>query len=501
MSGDNANARMAVGRMTAPASARAVLRNWAWLLGAQVLVRVVALGYKVFLARALHAEGYGLYAWVLATVALFSMLSEAGLNRLLIRDIGREPERGPGLVSAVTRLRLGLAALAFAVMVGVFLVTPTDRAHFVGLCIAGATLFLGAAGLTFDAALYGIEQARYSGVGQILVTVAGAVFGVAAVLLGLGLPGLFASVGLAEGVRVAYLYARLGRCGLRPAWDQRIPLAGVLRDAVPYAALGVLGMVYFRIDTVMLAPMRGDAEAGIYTVAFKLFEVLLFVPGTLAAVVLPRMARYHTDDADRLRASHIRLTRLLAGAAVPVAVGLWVASPLLVETLFGAEYAASVPVLRLLAVTFVFHCLHTPNATLVLSGSVLAPVVWLSVYTAGCNVLLNAYFIPRYGAPAAAATTLASEIISWVIFTAFIHQRIVRLHGWSGALARPAVAAAGAAVVGFALRDHALVALCSAGAAYALLCGVCGVVGREDVALLRRGPASGAAGADPVDLG
>ncbi len=483
-----------------PAAPRRVLQNWLWLVGAQVLVRLVALGYKVFLARTLGPDGYGHYAWVLTTVLLFSLLVEAGFNRLLIRDIARDPERGPALLGAVTRIRAWLAGAALGIMLATFLVVPTDRAHLLGLAIAGLTLFIGAAALTFDAAFYAAEQARFSGVGQVLVTVLGAGLGVAAVLAGLGLPGLFVAVVGAELARVFYLYRRLGTIRLRPVWRLATSLRPLVRDALPYALLAVLGMIYFRVDTVMLGSLRGDAETGVYTAAFKLFEVLMFVPGTLAAVILPRMARYHDEDSARLSASHVRLTRLLFVAAVPITAALWVGSPLIIQVLFGAPYAESAPVLRLLAVTFLFHCLHTANATLVLSGTVLAPVVWLSVLTAGMNVALNAYFIPRYGAVAAAATTLASEILSWVVFTAFIQWRIVRLTGWGGAMVRPAVAAALAALAGWALWASPVVAGIACAAVYVAACALLGAVNRADVALLRRASVDEGGEPAPVDL-
>lgn len=483
-----------------PAPPRQVLRNWLWLVGAQVLVRLVALGYKVFLARRLGPDGYGQYAWVLTTVLLCSIIVEAGFNRLVIRDVARDPTRGPALVGAVARVRGWLAGAVFGLMLGTFLVVPTERTHFLGLAIVGLTLFLYAAGMTWDAAFYAAERVRFSGVGQIIVTVLGAAFGVAAILAGLGLPGLFVGVVVAEAVRVGYLYVRLGRIDLRPAWRPRLPLRPLLHDALPYALLAIFGVIYFRIDTVMLGPLRGDAETGVYTAAYKLFEVLMFVPGTLAAVVLPRMARYHADDLPRLQASHARLTRLLFAVAVPITAALWLESDHIIALLFGAEYAASAPVLRVLAITFLFHCLHTANATLVLSGTVLAPVVWLSLLTAGTNVILNVLFIPRYGATAAALTTLASEWLSWVLFTAFIHMRVVRLTGWGGAMWRPGAAAIMAALTGWALWSSPPAAYAGAAVVYVGASAMLGVLTREDLALFKRAPAEEQTPESPVDL-
>ena len=487
-----------------PAPPRRVLLNWLWLFTAQVLVRLVALGYKVFLARALGVAGYGLYAWVVTTVMVFTLLVEAGMNRLLIRDVARQPERGPGLMGAVARVRLVFAAVAFVAMLGVFLVVPTQDGQLLGLAIVGITLFIGAGSLTFDAGFYAAEEARFSGVAQVIVTVTAALLGVAAVLLHLGLPGLFAGVVASQLLQAAYLYFRLQDVHLRPDWDAILPWRPLLRDALPYALLGALNVLYFRIDTVMLQPLRGSEETGIYTAAFKLLEVMLFVPGTLAAVILPRMARYHQEDTDRLRASHLRLTRLLFGVGLPVSAALWLFSPWIIATLYGPEYAAATPVLRVLAGAFLFYCLQTPNATLVLSGSVLAPVVWLSVGTTLFNVVLNVVFIPAYGARAAAATTVASDALSWIVFTAFIHWRVTSLRGWGGAMLRPACAGAAAGLAYWLCHgaeritpvQGALIA-CSVYVVCSLLAGV---VTRADVALLRRPPEQAAAWDDPVDL-
>lgn len=480
-----------------------MLFNWLWLVQAQVVVRIVALGYKVFLARTLGPAGYGQYAWVVTTVLVFTIVVEAGLNRLLIRDVARAPERGRALLGRILQLRLGLAGAAFVLMLATFSLVPTDAPHFRGLIVVGLTLAIAAGALTFDAAFYATEHARYSGNGQVLVTVVSAALGVAAVLLGFGLPGLYVTVVLSQLVQALYLWQRLARLDLRPAWTGGEALGRLLRDAAPYAILGVLGVIYFRIDTVMLQPMRGDAETGVYTAAFKLLEVLLFVPGTLAAVIMPRMARYHTDDHARLRESHLRLTRLLAAAAVPITVALWVLSPWIVRVFYGEAFAPAALVLRWLALAFLFHCLHTPNATLVLSGTVLAPVVWISIGTTACNVVLNALFIPRYGATAAAAATLASEVVSWGAFTLYIHRRLVRLDGW-GAAVGPTAAAAGGGLLVLVLAAQLgappAALLVAGGVAYAAAAAALGVVRREDLALIRHAPPAEPAAPEELDL-
>src|SRR6185369_7289427 len=122
---------------------------------------------------------------------------------------------------------------------------------------------------------------------------------VLAMVAGLGALRISRSVtGLAAGVMAGslatvavgfrLLHARYGLASAsRRVFDPEIARAA-RREATALWVAGLLSTLHF----------RGDAEVGIYSAAYRLFEAVMIVPSVVLAVTFPRLARF---DADRRR--------------------------------------------------------------------------------------------------------------------------------------------------------------------------------------------------------
>lgn len=123
---------------------------------------------------------------------------------------------------------------------------------------------------------------------------------------------------------------------------------------MPFGAFSVVFLLYSYIDAVMLFVLRSEAETGLYSAAYRIYEGLGNVPLLLQTVLIPRLAAQFGTDA----AAYGRLSRrglaVAFGLAVPLGVGTISVAGFLVPALFGAEYAASAPVLQVLAGGLVF---------------------------------------------------------------------------------------------------------------------------------------------------
>src|SRR6266705_604922 len=100
----------------------------------------------------------------------------------------------------------------------------------------------------------------------------------------------------------------------------------------------------------MLGSMRTDAELGLYTAAYKIYEGLTYAPLAISTVLTPKLSGLFTMD--RARHRSVALGGLAGSAALGLcvaAVAFAVATPLLVM-LFGAEYVNATAPFRLLVI-------------------------------------------------------------------------------------------------------------------------------------------------------
>jgi O-antigen/teichoic acid export membrane protein len=90
----------------------------------------------------------------------------------------------------------------------------------------------------------------------------------------------------------------------------------------------------------------------------------------------------------------------------------------------GDRYAAGAVALKLLSPYLVATFLLTPALGLLMADGAYRALFGLNVAMLALNVLLNVIFIPAYGFKAAAVTSVASEVASFVLLSVVVRRRM-----------------------------------------------------------------------------
>lgn len=423
----------------------------------------------VLAARFLGVEAYGRFAFAAALVALFEVATDLGMRELLVREIARAPDRTSAWIGTALALKSVLAVISVAALglIAFMLIdAPEVRLTILVLSVgmvAKSYKLLARAVLVahelFQRETYAVSVDR----GILLVATAAVL-----ILDGRLLPFAMAFAGAqVAGSIVTWallppgLRAVRAPAGLNELW-------GLVRATLPFAITAAGFMVYFRIDSVMLAALRGAEEVGWYNAAYRLVEGLIVVPMLVQFAILPRLSQLHQEEPLAVRRLTRRAAKFLIAAAVVVAGLGTLEADRVVGLLYGAQYAHAVPSLRVLLVgvpfmflwsllTAVLNSTNRPlvPATGVLLGSLL-------------NVVLNVFLIPVYGYLGASIATAAAEIFLFTFLLAFLAPT------WRAPIAltdvpRPLVALIPAAAVSLLLADLGVLLTLFAGtAAFAL---------------------------------
>jgi O-antigen/teichoic acid export membrane protein len=259
----------------------------------------------------------------------------------------------------------------------------------------------------------------------------------------------------------------------------------LLREAFPFVLTMALGLVYFKVDVLMLSVMKGSEAVGQYSAAFRLMEGLLYLSAAYAAALFPTLSRLKSTSGERLRPAVHRATDAVAAVALPAAVALAMLAGPIIHFLYGAEYAASVPALRWIgaALFFVFvsHFLGSVLGAVDRQGlTARATLVGVVI-----NVSLNLWLIPRMAHVGAAVATLATQAAVTGVLAVLVHRAIGPRPG--GARALKIVLATGAmAAVLHLSRGAGLAVQVPAGAAvYLAALAALRVLSPEEIARLR----------------
>lgn len=180
------------------------------------------------------------------------------------------------------------------------------------------------------------------------------------------------------------------------AWRPRLSLdlaliKSLMKFGSSVTVSDFLGVIIDNIDYIIVGRVFGMAELSIYTLAYRLPEMLLI--GNLwvmGSVTFPAFSSIQDKPAE-MRRGVLAAIRLIQLIAVPIALGLFLAADPIVRVVFGDQWLEAIPVLRVLAIYAwvysvgyhigdVYKAIGRPDILLwltVLTVIVIVPSIWI----------------------------------------------------------------------------------------------------------------------------
>lgn len=426
-------------------------------LGGRVLGALLGVLVAATLARTLSRPDFGKLSIAVTIAILAGSLADLGTSQIAVREMARRPQDRASIAGAlcVTQLIMGIVLGVGGVGVA-FALMPGASARIMAVFVM-ATLPVGAVGALTIASqarlrpeLVIIPALVQNVIWLVVVVALGAAHG------GLALYGV--GVLVAAIAQSAVTLAVAARVTDVSFVGTRAIIFGLLRLGWPIGLAGVFVTAYYRIDGVILFHYRGATETAYYSAAYRVLDVLQILPMTVASVLLPLLAsaqRSGESDAQAKKLFALAVTLLLA-AAMPVAVCGAILAPKIVGLIYGPRYHSSAYLLAVLLPAFIPICLGYVLTSQLILHNLLRPYIAITFVGAVVNIVLNMLAIPRYGAAAAAWTTLGTELLSMTCIAAVVARRLgLKLPAERAARALAAVAATGAAV--WLVREQPLV--------------------------------------------
>ncbi|MCU0452751.1 MAG: flippase [Bacteroidetes bacterium] len=400
-----------------------VARNTAFLLAAQILVKVFAFAALVVLANRLDVATFGLFNFVLAFASLFIPLADLGIDTVLVREMAADQQRRSAQAGTAIRLKLGTAALTFVVILAAYAVAPKAEAPAGLMVLAAILVVLRSLPATISALFRARQLMAEDSLIQVSAKVVEFVAIGAALLLSASLWGLYVCLIAGSLVQLAATFYMARRRGFLSdlRYDRDMALR-LVRGGLPFAATGVSVMIYFHIDAVLLAYLVGEAETGLYRAATN---VMFAASGFSAAVVLalfPMVAEYHERNrTETVRVAANAVTYSMA-LAFPIAFGGTALASLLMGALYRSSYAGAENVLLVLLwwlpISFVTNVFGYVLGAIGRQSTVLRVTIINAIF----NVLLNLLLIPQLGAVGAAIATVATEVLGWTLLRGVVRR-------------------------------------------------------------------------------
>ena len=400
---------------SAESRTRRISRNTLFLLSTDIAARLFSWAALAFLWRQWTVEDYGQFALVKNLVAIFATASDLGLNALTIREVAFRRQLAGYYLRNVMGIRFLFSLFLMAVLLVAGWVLGYEKTLQVGLVIMGLRLLFDC---TSGAYVYLLQAHEWMGIhgsivmGASLFRLAGTV---GVVLLGGGLWGVCGVWVVSSAITLVVLASIGIRKKWKPdfsGWDLREAFQ-VLKKALPLAAFGAFQMLYYRVDSVLLKSLKGNASVGLYDAAATFLLVILSFSQHFGMSTFPVFSK---DKNQRKGFAHLarRSIKFLIVLGLPISLGGFLLAEPLMGFIAGAKYILSAPSFSILALSTVPFFLSNVyvNVLMVRKPRML---VLLYLFLFAFNVLLNFILIPRWDTVGAAWATVLCEICGVVL--------------------------------------------------------------------------------------
>src|SRR5713101_5158459 len=433
-----------------------IVKNAVFGIGASLVGGLVYLATVLTIARMVSVVEFGKYSFVLAFAMFFQLLADAGLPRMLIREIAKNPEALVPLTGAAASLIwvVSVAVFLLVALIVPFLRFGTDvKIAALVMTVATMATFHGAG---YSAVLRAFEDNELNYVGFVLQKLLLLGFIVVTIKLKMGLVG-FVIAHLVSNVLlwnfyhivVSRLYARIPLRIDVSLWKS------LLIAALPMGGGVMLRQLALQLDIIILTWMTNLTTVGLFSGPYRISMALRVIPQTLALPLYPLYSRTAHLSPARFTEAYRWSTKFFALISYPIAAFFLAWSKPILRIALGQKYLAAIPAMQLLGIGLIPFFLSTLFQYLFAALDQQKRFLVSTCVGSTLRLLLLVALIPLLGIVGPAVAFLCAETVIVTIWMVQLARLGFRAK-LSDVIWRPLIAGVAMTLVLFAGRDATL---------------------------------------------
>jgi PST family polysaccharide transporter len=315
----------------------------------------------VVLARLLTPGDFGLVGMASVVIGFVSLFKDLGTSAAVIQSRKNTDE----LLSSVFWANVAFGCFSMIVIASA---APVAAIYFHEPRVSALLRVLS---LSFAIASCSILQKaiferklmfRATAAAEVAGVAAGAAVGIVLALRGAGAWALVAQSLTSVSVSSALLwYLSDWRPQLSFHWLEIKRVSGYSLNLTGFTVVNYLAR---NTDYLLIGRFLGATQLGIYTLAYRIMLYpLQSISAVVSRVMFPVCSQLRDDDA-RFRAAYLRTVAMIALATFPMILGLYSVARPLVLTIFGAKWAAVIPLIQILTPVGLMQSIMTTVGTI-----------------------------------------------------------------------------------------------------------------------------------------
>lgn len=389
---------------------------------------------SVLLARVLKVDAYGTYSYIVAWLVILGVPSELGLRTILSKEIPKlSSSSNWGLIHGLLRWSNQIAlivSIAIVVFCGLCVPVLIPDESVVGFWIGLTFLPLSTLTALRQGSMRGFHSVALGQVSENFIqplTFIASLSIVSHFLAG-GISIVWVMILRGISVSISFLFGVVLLLKTIPRSVFSAPpdyaLEKWVKNLFPFTVISGCFVICSRADAVMLGFMQDSEAVGIYTVASRGADFVIFALGAVSMSIGPRIAEFHAKgDMQKVRSIAIKGSRAVLYVSIPIAISLLLFGNYFL-LLFGEEFVKGSTALKILCLGQVANVsAGSAGVLLDMTGHQKQSAFGIGI-SAVINVILNALMIPQFGVEGAAVSTAASLAIRNAYFVIVVRRKL-----------------------------------------------------------------------------
>jgi O-antigen/teichoic acid export membrane protein len=388
-----------------------IFKNTIWLTVAEGSSRLLDAALIIYMTRILGPTEFGKFAFVLAFVSVFVMLSDFGLATVTTREFSQD-KNAEKEYSTVLSLKIILSAIALVLMlIGSFFITSDLVVRKVIWILAIFSLMD-----NFFFIIYSFLRARqqmeYEAGIKIFQTLITIVIGFFILfkfpsILNVSYGYLIANF-IALSAILLFIHFRV--FNLRLGFN-KVVLQKFFSFSWPLGVAAIFGAIFINIDSVIMGHLGKITEVGWYNVA-KVIVGFAVIPATLITMSFyPALSKLFKESKEKLQRVWNYYMESMIILAIPIMFGGFILSSQIIDFIYGPSYRPAILAFQILIFSAGIGLLYGPYLTMLVVSNQQKKYLWINIIAAITNVILNLVLIPKYSLYGAAAATIATYLV------------------------------------------------------------------------------------------
>jgi O-antigen/teichoic acid export membrane protein len=391
-----------------------MFKNIFWLSASQIsrLLRMFTLLYA---ARVLGASEYGIFAYILGTVGIFSIFTDMGINPLLTRDVAGESQKQEEYFATSFWIKTALIGLTSIIFI-IFMPYATKIQTTINLLPLAMLLIVSDNIRDFIIAyLRGLEKMERETLITTVLNIALAIAGFTTLIFYPTAEYFFFTYVCSSffATLLALIVARNIIFHIFSGFRKKIAV-DIFKNGWPIALSGMFSILMLNIDIFMLGLWSTTTQIGLYAASQKITQVLYTIPTILSLGIFPTIASVVKTNNHKLEKSlNEKSISFILIFTIPLVIGGIILAKPIFEFVFGPEYIEGVIAFRLLLFSILFVFPGILINSLVLAHNQQQKMFKFVISATVINISLNALLIPKVGITGAAFATLLAQIVNY----------------------------------------------------------------------------------------